>query len=309
MKKTIVLLTLCLMLPNAIQAAPLNVDNVGADANWVVHADLDQFRSTDFGKLIETRLDEGGISEKLQNFAKVFSFNPLNDVRDITIYGQDKDEHKTAILISGIFEQEKLLALLRLNPDYGEEVYEDIILRRWSDEKKGGKMMYGCFYTDDLIVMSSGEGTAKHAVDVLKGKAGHADATTFNQPALSDRSAFIRIAIRNFESIANADKQQPVVMKQIQSLYAGAGESGQQFNAIAILSAKSAEAAQGITKVIEGFVALAVLSGEENIQLSELAKKVLITCEGNIVQIRLSDSPQAIAEMVAENIKNKAENK
>ena len=309
MKKTIILLTLCLALPYTAQAALLNMANVGADANWVVHADLDLFRSTDFGKLILARIDELGISEKLQNFAKVFSFNPLNDVRDVTIYGQDKDEHKTVILISGRFDQERLLALLRLNPEYGEEVYEGITLRRWHDDKKGGKMMYGCFYTDGLVVMSSGEGTAKRAIDVLKGKASHADATTFNQPALSDGSAFIRIAVRDFEGLAKADKQQPVVMKQIQSLYAGAGESGQQFYASATVRAKSAEAAQGITKVIEGFVALAVLSSEENIRLSEMAKKVLITCEDNIVQIRLSDSPQAIAGMIAERMGTKVEKK
>jgi hypothetical protein len=308
MKKTIILLTLCLALPHAAQAALLNMANVGADANFVVHADLDQFRSTDFGKIILARLDELGISEKLQNFAKVFSFNPLNDVRDVTIYGQDKDEHKTVILISGRFDQERLLALFRLNPEYGEEVYEGITLRRWHDDKKGG-MMYGCFYTDDLVVMSSGEGTAKRAIDVLKGNYGHADATTFNQPALSEGAAFIRIAVRNFEGLAKADKEHPVVMKQIQSLYAGAGESGQQFNASATLRAKSPEAAQGITKVIEGLVALVVLSGEENIQLSETAKKVLITCEDNIVQIRLSDSPQAIAGMIAERMENKAEKK
>lgn len=308
MKKTIVLLTLCLSMPYAAHAALLNMNNVGADANWVVHADLDQFRSTDFGKLIETRLDEVGIGEKLENFAKVFSFNPLNDVRDVTIYGQDKDEQKTAILISGSFDQEKLLALLHLNPDYGEEVYEDIILRKWSDEKKDGKMMYGCFYTDGLIVMSSGEGTAKRAIDVLKGNAAHADVTMFNQPALSDDSAFVRIAVRNFEGIAKAEKQ-PIVMKQIQSLYASAGESGQQFRAGATLEVKSVEAAQGISKMIEGFAALAVLSGEENNRLSEIAKKVTITCEGNVVQIRLSDSPQAIAEMIAENIKAKNEKK
>jgi hypothetical protein len=307
MKKAIILLMLCLVLPNTARANPFNMANVSADANWVVHADFDLFRNTEFGKLFRARLDELGISEKLDNFAKVFSFNPLNDVRDVTIYGQDKDEHKTAILINGKFDQERLLALLRLNPEYGEEVYEGITLRRWHDDKKGGKMMYGCFYTDNLVVMSSGEDIVKRAIDVLKSKAGHTDAMTFNQPALSDGTAFIKIASRDLDGLAKTDKQQSFITKQIQSLSAAAGETGQQFYVNATLQARSAEAAGGINKMIEGLVTLAALGGEENGELSEIAKKIQVACENSTVRIRLSDSPQAIFEMVAQHMGKNAE--
>jgi hypothetical protein len=307
MKKTIILLTFCLAFPNTLRANPFNMANVSADANWVVHADFDQFRSTEFGKLFRARLDELGISEKLDNFAKVFSFNPLNDVRDVTIYGQDKDEHKTAILINGKFDQERLLALLRLNPEYGEEAYGSITLRKWQDEKHQGKMMYGCFYTDNLVIISSGEDTVKRAIDVLSGKAVHADAATFNQAALSDNTAFIKIASRSFEGLAKTDKEQSFITKQIQSLSLAAGEAGGQFYVNGTLQAKSVEAAGGINKMIEGLVTLAALGGEENAELSEIAKKIQVACENSTVRARLSDSPQAIYEMIAQRIGKKAE--
>lgn len=309
MKKSIILLTLFLALPYAAQATPLNMANVSADANWVVHADFDRFHSTDFGKLIQARLDELGISAKLDNFAKVFSFNPLNDVRDATIYGESKDEHKTAILINGRFDQERLLALLRLNPEYGEEPYGGITLRRWHDDKHGGKMMYGCFYTDNLVVLSSGQDSVKRAIDVLNGKAGRAGAMIFQQPALSDGTAFIQIAARNLDGFTQADKQQSIITKQFQSFSAAVGEAGQQFYANVTLQTKSAEAARGITKMIEGFVSLAVLGGEENSRIGEIAQKVQVACEDNIVRIRFSDSPQAIVGMIAKNIEAKVENK
>jgi hypothetical protein len=291
------------------QATPLNMANVSADANWVVHADFDRFHGTDFGKLIQSRLDELGISAKLDNFAKVFSFNPLNDVRDATIYGESKDEHKTAILINGTFDQERLIALLRLNPEYGEEPYGGITLRRWHDDKNGGKMMYGCFYTDNLVILSSGQDTVKRAIDVLGGKASRADATIFQQPALSDGTAFIQIAARNLDGFTQADKQQSIITKQFQSFSAAVGEAGQQFYANVTLQTKSAEAARGITKMIEGFVSLAVLDGEENSRIGEIAQKVQVACEDNIVRIRFSDSPQAIVGMIAKNIEAKVEKK
>jgi hypothetical protein len=278
MKKSIILLTLCLVLPHMAQGNPFNMANVSADANWVAHANFDQFRSTNFGKLFLARLDELGISAKLDNFAKVFSFNPLNDVRDVTIYGESKDEYKTAILINGKFDQERLLALLRLNPEYGEEPYGGITLRRWHDDKNGGKMMFGCFYSESLVIMSSGQDTVKRAINVLNGKAAHADAAVFNQPVLSDSTAFIKIAARNLDGLAKADKQQSFITKQIQSLSAAAGESGQQFYVNVILQARSAEAARGITKMIEGLVTLVALGGEENSKLSEIAQKIHVTC-------------------------------
>jgi hypothetical protein len=305
MKKTIILLTLCLVLPHMVQANPFNMANVSADANWVVHANFDQFRSTDFGKLFLAKLGELGISAKLDNFAKVFSFNPLNDVRDVTIYGESKDEHKTAILINGNFDQERLLALLRLNPEYGEETYGGITLRKWHDDKNGGKMMYGCFYTNNLAVMSSGQDTVKRAIDVLAGKAGHADAAIFNQPALSDSTAFIKIAARKLDGLDNADKQQSFIIKQIQSFSAAAGETNQQFYVNVTLQARSAEAARGITKMVDGLITLATLGDEENGKLSEIAKKTQAACEDNIVRIKLNDSPQAIFEMIAQRIGKK----
>ena len=88
-----------------------------------------------------------GIEEKLEDFATVFSFHPIDDVRDVRVYGNGPAREEAVVMIEADFDQEKLLALVRLNEHYEEIEYGDITLNRWlhEDGKSGeSQMMYGC---------------------------------------------------------------------------------------------------------------------------------------------------------------------
>ena len=76
MKRTLILLSLvwiAVALNVTANAAPLDMNVLSADANWVVHADYDMFSQSVIGKSVRKELIAQGIEEKLQNFATVFS--------------------------------------------------------------------------------------------------------------------------------------------------------------------------------------------------------------------------------------------
>src|SRR4030042_3226666 len=135
MKKLLMVLALTMLLvEGSVLAGTLAMEQVGGSANWVVHANQEQFKNTQTGRGIRKEMVYLGIEEGLTNFAAIFSFHPLDDVRDVTIYGTGKDREKAVVLIDGFFDKERILSLLRMNPRYQEIKYSDIILHQWLDE-------------------------------------------------------------------------------------------------------------------------------------------------------------------------------
>jgi len=311
MRKLMTVMTVSvLVLVGPVLGGPLVMEQVSSGANWVVHADYEQFNSTHIGQLIRQALRDIGVQEKLDNFATVFSFHPLDDVRNVTIYGTGKDREKAVVLIDGNFDEEKLLALVRLNEHHEEIEYGGITLHKWFDEnQKGpngtaGQMMYGCFYQDDLIVMGAGQEGVKHAVDVLRGSAENAANVIFSRAAQNAKGAFFQAMALNVAEIVG-ENQETAALKKTNQVGLAVGESEGSFYINLDLTAKSEEAAQAVTKMLEGIIAFTVLSDEEQPKLADLAKKVKVTCENKTVRVHFESAPEPVVQFLKEQWQNK----
>ncbi len=294
-------------------AGPLVIEQVSGGASWVVHANQQQFKKTQTSQLIRNEMVNLGIEENLSNFATIFSFHPLDDVRDVTIYGCGQDREKAVVLIDGFFDKERILSLLRMNPQYKEMKHGDIVLHEWFDENQkdsngtAGQMMYGCFYQDDLIVMGAGLEAVKLAVDVLKGSAENAAGGIFNQAALDAKGAFFQAMGRRVGEMMVGEGPEAAALKQTDRLGLAIGEVDGKFYIDWRLTAKSEEVAQAITKMLDGIIAFASLPNEEQPMLAELAKKVKVSCEQNTVQVRFESDPEAVVQFLKEQWQKKKE--
>ncbi|MHC4543399.1 MAG: hypothetical protein ACYTDW_00360 [Planctomycetota bacterium] len=301
-KLLLVIVTSVLVVEGPVLAGPLVMSQVSGSANWVVHANQQQFKKTLIGQLIRKELVNLGLEENLTNFATIFSFHPLDDVRDVTIYGTGEDREKAVVLIDGFFDKEKILSLLRMNPQYKETKYGDIMLHQWLDENQkdpNNKMMYGCFYKDDLIAMGAGLDSVKLAVDVLKGSAGNAAGGIFNQTALNVKGAFFQVVGKRVGEMVGEDPD-AAALKQTDQLALAIGEVDDKFYIELSLTAKSEEAAQAITQMLEGILAFVSLPNEEQPKLAELAKKVKVSCELSTVYIYFGSGPKAVVQFLKE---------
>jgi hypothetical protein len=309
------LLTACvLLMEGSLLAGPLVMSQVSGKASWVAHANQQQFRKTQTGQLIRNELVNLGIEQHLTNFATIFSFHPLDDVRDVTVYGTGKDREKAVVLIDGFFDKEKILSLLRMNPQYKETKYGNIMLYEWFDENQKnpdgttGQMMYGCFYTDDLITMGAGLDSVRLAVDVLNGSAENATKSLFNLTALNTKGAFFQAVGKQVGKMVEDDPEAEA-LKQTDQLSLAVGESEGSFYIKLGLTAKSEEAAQAVTKILEGIVAFVSLPNEKQPKLAELAKKIKITCEKNSVRISFGANPEEVVRFLKEEWQKNQEKK
>jgi len=304
MRKLLMVLIMSVLPAATALGGPLLKSQVSSTANWVVHSDYERFNETQIGQLIRAELANQGIEQKLLDFKTVFSFHPIDDVRDVTIYGSGDDKEKGVVLIEGNFDSEKLVALVRMNAEYEVIAYGDIVVHSWVDEKKrdpdgAGQQMYGCIFNDDLVVLGSGLEAVKLAVDVLNGSAANAAGDMFNQPALNAEGAFFQVAANNVDEIAQ-QQQQAASLKQTDELGMVIGEVEGTLYIDLSLRAKTEEVAQNVHKILDGIIALMTLAGDEKPVLAELAKKLQLSCVDKTVAIHFESESEAILSFLKE---------
>lgn len=311
-KLMMVLIASVLLAAGTVLGGPIEIKQLSSSANWVAHADYEQFINTRIGQLIREELTRQGLEEKLKDFATLFGFHPLNDVRDFTVYGNGQDREKAVVLIDGRFDADKLVALVRMNPEYKEIGHGKIVVHSWVDENQrdadgnAGQRMYGCMYNDDLVVMSAGLEAVKQAVNVLNSPTENVTDSIVSRSVLDAKGAFFQVATNNLSQIIQQN-QQAAVLKQTDELSLVFGETEGNFYIDLSLKAKSEQAAQSISKMLGGIIAFSTLSGEEQPKLAELAKNVKLSCEQKTVQVHFESNSQAFFEFLKEQWEKKSQ--
>ncbi len=304
MKTLKVILVLSIMIFAGMSASgSIKTERIGPDADWFVGFDCDLFRKSFAGEVLQNKLAELDANRRLENFAIVFGFNPIKDVYNVMLYGQGNDRDKAVLLIEGKFNKERLLALVGMNAEFKTIVYDDITIQQWRDTDKNaeGRMMHGCFFRDDLIMLSSGLSSLQDAIDVMKGTRKSTSEEIFKDSLLSDSNVFVHIAAKNIARLVG-DEPNAAVLKQTEQIIIAAGQDSENLFASVKLKTNSPETAQNISKLADGIVALFSLAGDNQPELAKIGQMIKLTTDFNMVQIRLELKP----EMVQKIIENQA---
>jgi len=286
-------------------AGPLSLNQVGKSANWMVHLDADLFKASTIGTMIRGELANLGVEQKLAEFAYVFGFHPLNDLRDVTVYGTGPDKSKAVVLIDAAFKVDQVLSILGMNPEYQKTNHGDFVIHRWVDENKrdasdpSAGATYGGFFNDGLAVLGPSLEGVKGALDVLSGTAGGADAGTFAQSELKLKGAFVQIAANRIDELAG-DEPQAQMLKQAKELGIAVGESAGSFFIEGGLTANSEDAAINLNKMMDGLLAFAMLASAEQPKLAELAQKVQTTRIQDTIRVRFETPSESLVALLKE---------
>ena len=303
---TILIAGLCLAAAPAF-AAPLQKSEVSPTANWVAHIDLEAFRGSSIGKLVLAELRNQGLEQKLQDFSNIFSFNPLQDIRDVTLYGKGQDRSNAVVVVDGQFDTQKLLSLLRLNSQYQEIPYKGSTLYRWQQEQKPGQqppadqaadqMMYGCVCEGNRIVVGTGLEAVQRAVDTLKGQATGASTGLLNQIPQGQGKVFAQVVAAGVGDIVG-ENPQAAMLKQTDSLALTIGETTDKVFGQLSLQGQTAEVAANTTKLLQGLIAMVQLSAGEQPQLAELTRSLTISQADKTTQVRFEAPTQTLFQFL-----------
>lgn len=159
------------------QKAPVNaLDYAPADSEVVLLANVHNLTQQGIVKKVLDQVQSDPEQKRqldakiavLQNLAGI---NPLEDIDAIGIWGKMDQPDSFGVKVTGKFDQQKLLALLRLNKDFEETSGVeglDIPIFQWRDKGKEGAVKYGTFLPDGSPAVFSSKKALEQALEAKK---------------------------------------------------------------------------------------------------------------------------------------------
>ncbi len=275
-----------------VQAEPLDLKQVSADAKWVAHVDVDAIRaSTVAQKAYQQCLEKHKDAEKhLAKVREKLGMDPTKDLHGVTFYGKQLKKHTGVVIVQANADRKHLLAKVKEAPDYRAVTYGSHKLHTWTHRKgkKDEHAVVGCFHKPTVIVFGRTAVDVSEALDVLDGKSSGLAGS--NSPLIAEIPAgAIFLAGATGLDGDELPCKSPLV-KQSEALSIALGEHGGESFAMAKLATKSDEVADQVKAVVEGVRAMAALRHGSDADAMKIVKalKVAVADKAVTVELRVS---------------------
>jgi hypothetical protein len=243
-------------------ASPLNPAQLSRQANWVLHADMDMFKTTTLSAFLRQKSADAGIEEKMDSFKSRFSFHPIDDVHGVTIYGFDTSQDRAVVLIHAEFKTEKIVGLLQ-EPQM--VTYGPHTIYSWNNEtcKKKNSREYGAVRGGNLIVMAGSMDAVQKALDVLDGTSENASTGSYLSGYIAEPGQFFYVRADRVCEIAKDDSEN-VMLKQVEQFLMTAGEINGHFQSRVDMGIPTQEKAVEFEQIIRGLIAFGLMDTQQN---------------------------------------------
>jgi len=285
-----------LLLSTAVRAETLKKNIVPADADWIIHLDLEQLLSS---RLFNHIIGADGwdeVEKRNATFEKKFRINLLKDIKSVTVYGKGHDEESAVACISGRFDKDHLLQLLGMDEAHKEIPYADFTMHNWDGEA------FGAFVGDDLAVITKSEDILKQALDVISGKA--ADITRSDAASLISRApadSFVTAVARNIPDLLGDEQDDhSAILKKAESALLHVAERGDDLFLGAEMSVTSPKDAENIEQMLKGLLALVDMYKDDIPAGIKIPEDIKISRTGNNVLVEMSYPTAEAIKLIAE---------
>ncbi len=272
----------------------LKIDQVSSSAKWLVHVDVDAFNASQTGALVKTEI-LAQHADRLEGIKTTFGFDPLQDIRALTLYGEDAARENAVVVARGRFDAEKLIALAKLNPAYEQIPYGALTIRKWHDAGKDG---FGCFFAADTLILGGRLDVLRSALDVLGGTKPHLAADTGLGGMAAAANGAILFAAG--DGLGGMQGMQPnaAILKNSQTASLRVSEVNGELQVEVSLAAPNAEKAEQVVNVLKGMIAAGLLAQDQNPVLARLAQAVRLNVEGSQIKLGLAVPVGDVAALI-----------
>ncbi|HUS90731.1 MAG TPA: hypothetical protein VM695_02735 [Phycisphaerae bacterium] len=292
-------------------AGPMKMDRVAGDARWVAHLDVAALLNSGIAKFILAEAEKkGSFLEGIAQVRQTLGFDPLKDIRGVTLYGKVIGDETAVVVVDATVDQPKLLELLAGNPGYKAHEHGDRTLHQWTDAAKTvvkdgqevlkpAKTNYGCFADADTIVVGSTLDLLKGAVDVVDGKADSlAKSGGIKILPTPSKGAFLVGAAEGIRIPEDPAKPQNAIFRTITDVSIEAGElEGNTFASITAMT-DDVQKATKLRQIVQGFVALGQMMLAERQDLPALAENIQVGGQDRLVTVNASVPTESLIEMI-----------
>ena len=299
MKKIFVSVMIALTAAAAF-AVDFSPNLLAEDAQWVMHANFDKGRSTEFGQFVMSEMKKGKCKAKLEESKALLNMDPSTDIASITAYGWDMLKEEGALLIDGRIDRTAMVDFLSQVDGFQTRTLDGYQVMSWNSMKCGDGTKETCatFTAQGMMVVSDSlEGVAK-AADVLAGRSGAIGTASPLNLANQGQSAFMAAAV-NVDQAENIPAKAALI-KQSKSMVFSLSESAGNIVMTVKLNAADAETAMNVDSIARGMLAMMYMQSQENPQLAEIAKGVSIVNNGTEVVVSMRIPVASVIDMYYE---------
>jgi hypothetical protein len=307
-------LLLALTLTTASFGGPLQKEQVGSDAKWLLHLDLDKLRSSKVGTYFTRQVLEQKLSQPKADLKRDLDFDlDLNKISSITAYGTDygsKPDANGVLVIKTTLDVGKVLdaAIEKFFPN-GESG------GGIKKTQQGSAVLYSInddvfvtIFPGDLVVVAKSRAPIQKASEVLAGKLANLTSGKAFSGFPDVQKAFFFLGIAEAFNADVPIPPQANVLKMADGGRVVLGENAGRLFLNLALKAKNSEVVTQIQQVIQGLVALASLSKAENKDLMQLVQSAKVSADENMVSLTLEFPVERAIEKLSEE-KNKHEDR
>jgi hypothetical protein len=311
MKPFTSVLVLALTITTATFGGPLQKEEVGSNAKWLLHLDLDKFRSTKVGSYFTQQVLEQKLSQPTADLKRELNFDlDLSKISSITAYGTDygsKPDANGVLVIKTTLDVGKALdaAIEKFSANAGDG--QGAIKKT----QQGSTVLYSvnddvfvAIHPGKLVVVAKSREPIQKASEVLAGKSANLTSGKVFSGFPDVQKGFFFLGIAEAFNSDAPIPPQANILKLADGGRLVLGEDADRLFLNVALKAKSSEVVTQMQQVVQGLVALASLSKAENKDLMQLAQSAKVSADENMVSLSLEYSVERAIEKLSEE-KNK----
>lgn len=295
----------------ASQSAPLDLDQVAAEAAWVVHLDGDAARASSalqraYQKLVETNQV---VEKQLDLLRFMIGMDPRKDLHGITVYGKKLGKNDGVLILHADVDRKLLLDKVKMLPDHEATRYRDREIHSWTDAKgkKNERPVAGVFHRPTVVVFAPTVADLKAALDVLDGLA---PSLAKNAPPSPLAVAVPPGAILLARATRLAEAELPFKsppLTQSRSISLAMGEDGGELFVEAELEVKAQETAEQVRSILEGVRAAAELQRGDDPGAVRLIKRFKVSAANKAVKVEFRASAAEVWAQLEKDLKHAAQ--
>lgn len=306
---------LCAM---AAARAALSPAIVGADAHWVIYADLNALRDSAVGSQLINQTTELAQKAQMQGTGNLIALNlkkMLATVGTVTAYGanlsSDPKKLDGALVVQGTPELRKIAesVLLQATIASPKDVTEvtDLPFPAYAIASHPAKdappaELVIAFPPEPIVLVSKSRAQLLKARDVFRGTA----ASLANTPASplikliggAPNACLFAASVVPSEKIFADDAPQARILQMIDSGSVALGENGPDTFAHVELNGSSPQMAEKLMKILQGMTAMLSLAETTDKQLAEFLNSTAVTRNGDVVTLNLSYPSAGLVQLV-----------
>lgn len=293
-------------------AGPLQKKHLAAETKWLIHLDVENFLATQIGEFIGKEIVDKQLAQPTRDFQQKLGIElDWRKIRSLTAFGTDfksSAQDTGVLLIESSFDIAKSLEMI-IEKQSDTATKNRVPLSKVHDSSFPLYTIHEVFGTPagaDLFLLSKSKAQLENARQVVMGKAANLVAAR-NFPAFAETSkGFLVVNLADGFGAATKLPAQVSALKDAEGGQIVAGEKATNVFLNLALHARTTTSATQMQQVVQGLVALATLSQNENKDLQRLAQGIKVSGSDKIVTVNVEIPASDVIAKVGDSQKKRS---